>query len=309
MPVWRSGSVFARHPIDGGSIPSAPKNLYLSMSVALRIPLQPALSTALSAVLAHEICRLARAHLINLPRLAIDMSISAVISSVVGRGAGVAGRLAVLTHEFRFSLTATRFGPSFAARVAVVAVDEERGGHLNSDPLDKWDTVDFGAIHSQSHGLFQFDLRDGRVGMRLGTFHSGGEVGIDTSSPPASGGVARIMLLESPAISVEADLRNAMWIASSVTEQIRTSAVWILMGACGTRRVTVHLIGVRVGETVSVDEIWEWTHWGVAEVLPVGACWVVGGVGLLAEPTGLLQLTPELPEVVDEGVVHEEDGL
>lgn len=100
-----------------------------------------------------------------------------------------------------------------------------------------------------------------------------------------------------------------MWISTGIAEQVRGSAVWSLMRACGTWRVTIHLIGVRVREPVSVDQVWERSHRRVAEVLPVGTCWVISRVGLLAEPSWLLELAPEFPEVVDKGVMHEEDWL
>ena len=62
-------------------------------------------------------------------------------------------------------------------------------------------------------------------------------------------------------------------------------------------------------DTVSVEKVGEGAHVGVAEVLPVGTVAVVLGVGDLPQPAGLSQLAPQFPEVIDERVMHEEDGL
>lgn len=235
------------------------------------------------------------------------MSIGARVSGVVGWSAGVATGLAVLTHEFRFTLASSVLRPGITARHSVVAIDKEWSSHFDGNSLDEWDALHFGSI--DGHLRSQFEV-DGGVGVGTGSLHTGGgKISVDTSSPPASGGVAGVVLLESSAVSVQSDLGDTMWISSGVAEQVWRSAVWILMGACGAWSVAVHLIGVRVGESVAVHQVREGSHWGVAEVLPVGASWVVGRVGLLAEPSWLLELAPEFPEVVDERVVHEEDWL
>ena len=64
----------------------------------------------------------------------------------------------------------------------------------------------------------------------------------------------------------KACLGNAVRVSSEITEQIGRSTRGILDRARGSRGVSIHLISVGVGESISVQKIWEGTHVGVGEV-------------------------------------------